>query len=104
MLGPLNKISSWSLDQLIFGFLGLSIGVHILVFTIGYFFDPQPTRSMEEWEIETDLVSESDLKPSSKTVIPKAKKSEKVTVPSNMLPQLNKDFQIKEKTKEKIKQ
>lgn len=100
MLGPLSKIASWQLDRLIRFFVVVSIGVHLLVALISHGCDPKPQRLLNEVAIETDLVSEADLKPLAKTVIPDAKKAEKATVPSNQLPQLNKDFAVKENTKE----
>ncbi|WP_159455376.1 TonB C-terminal domain-containing protein [Pseudobacteriovorax antillogorgiicola] len=86
-------------DQMLKLFLGLSVAAHVLVFLLGHFNVLSPERPIPEWAIETELVADFDLGASNKTVLPNAKKSEKVAVPSNLLPQITKNFTVKEKTK-----
>ena len=90
----------WELENLVKILIGVSLAVHVIGFVAGHFFSFSGPRIMDEIAIETDLISEADLRPASKTVIPKAKKADKAAVPSTMLPQINKDFQIKQPKKE----
>ena len=56
-------------------------------------------QTIPEWAIETELVADLDIGSASTTALPKAKKSDKVAVPSNLLPQMTKNFAVKEKAK-----
>lgn len=78
-----------------------SLAVHLLALVLSFFnwlHSPKPV--MEEWSIDTELVSDFDPGAAPKTVIPRAQVSEEVSVPINQLPQLTKTFTIKEKDKE----
>ncbi len=82
-------------------FVALSLGIHLIGFLLSLFnVLSLPKPALEEWSIDTELISDTDFGAVSKTVIPKAKVSEEVSVPINQLPQLTKTFTIKEKTKE----
>jgi TonB family protein len=82
-------------------FVALSLGIHLLGFILSFFnVLSLPKPPIEEWSIDTELISETDFGAVSKTVIPKAKIAEEASVPVNQLPQLTKTFTIKEKTKE----
>lgn len=82
-------------------FIGLSLAVHLMALILSFFNLLRPPKPvMEEWSIDTELVSDLDVGASTKTVIPRAQVSEEVSVPINQLPQLTKSFTIKEKEKE----
>jgi colicin import membrane protein len=82
-------------------FIAVSLGAHFLGFILSYFnLLSLPKPPLEEWSIDTELVSDLDVGSSPKTVIPRAQISEEVSVPSNQLPQLTKTVSIKEKVKE----
>ncbi len=92
--------SWWDQENLIKVLIGISLLVHIMLFVFGNNFRLFSPRNFTEIAIEADLVTEADLKPASKTVIPQAKEAETPAVPSNLLPQVNKDFAIKKKQRE----
>ncbi len=82
-------------------FIAISFGVHLCAFILSFFNLLQPPKPvMEEWAIDTELVSDFNVGASTKTIIPKAQVSEEVSVPINQLPQLPKSYTIKEKEKE----
>lgn len=82
-------------------FIGASFGLHILVFILSFFkFFSPPTPIIQEWAMDTELLTEDELGSAHKTVIPKAEKDKEILVPDNQLPQLTKTFTVQEKTKE----
>lgn len=85
-------------DYMLKVFLGASLAIHLIVFILGHFnVFSFGDFNRPEWAIETELVAEMDFGGSTKTVLPNAKKSDKVAVPSNLLPQITKNFEVKEK-------
>jgi protein TonB len=89
-------------DKLVRWCLIGSVVIHVVGFVVASFTDtfemPQPV--VEEWSIDTELVTDLDMGASNQTVLPGAKESDEVSVPSNMLPQVTKKFTTKEKTKQ----
>lgn len=90
----------WDQDHLIKILLAASFIIHLLFLVFGNSLHLPKQDNIGEIAIETDLISEADLKPASKTIIPEAKEADKPSVPSNLLPQLNKDFAIKSASKQ----
>lgn len=80
---------------IIIRFLILSVITHAVVIILPFLGFTRSTTQIKEWSIETDLVSSVDLGSAQKTILPRAKKAEKAAVPSNLLPQLPKNFEIK---------
>lgn len=96
---PTKEMPNDSKSLLIF--ISVSLGLHILGVLLGalnLFELPKP--ALEEWSIDTELLSDSEMGSAPQTVIPNAEKSEEVKVPTQQLPQLTKTFAIKEKVKE----
>ena len=88
-------------DSLLKNLIVCSVLVHIVIFTVSYLeIDPIPRPPMEEWVIDTDLSSDFGDSVATKTVIPNAKLAEKASVPSNLLPQINKSFKLRSKSRE----
>jgi TonB family protein len=82
-------------------FIGISVAVHLLGFILSMFnLFGLPKPALEEYSIDTELLSDVDMGSAPKTVIPSAEKAEEATVPTNQLPQLPKTVTIKEKVKE----
>lgn len=77
-----------------------SVVVHIAFFVVDLsgLIDP-PQLKLEELAIETDFISEQDLKEQSAKAIPKAKPNPELAVDKKTLPQLPKVFKIKEQQK-----
>ena len=83
--------------QLVIATLVASLFLHIITLSaseLDWFTSKSPL--IEEWSIETDLVSDLDAGSVDKTVIPDAKESDKALVPSNLLPQTTKKFAIEQ--------
>lgn len=81
--------------------IGASIGLHLLIFILSFFkFFSPPKPIIQEWAMDTELLTEEELGSAHKTVIPKAEKDKEVLVPDNQLPQLTKTFTVQEKVKE----
>lgn len=81
--------------------IGVSLGIHFLVFCLSFlkiFRTVPPT--VEEFAMDTELLTEAELGSAQKTVIPKAEIDKEVLVPDNQLPQLTKTFKVEEKLKE----
>jgi len=83
--------------QLVLATLVASLCLHFITLAASQF-DWFTSKSplIEEWSIETDLVSDLDVGSVDKTVIPDAKESDKALVPSNLLPQITKKFAIEQ--------
>jgi TonB family protein len=82
-------------------FIGISVAVHLLGFILSMFnLFGLPKPALEEYSIDTELLSDVDMGSAPKTIIPSAEKAEEATVPTNQLPQLPKTVTIKEKVKE----
>ncbi len=82
--------------------IGVSIGIHLLVFALSFikkFWDTPPIL-VEEYAMDTELLTEAELGSAPKTIIPKAEVAPEVLVPDNQLPQLTKTFKVEEKLKE----
>jgi len=81
--------------------LGVSLVVHIVVLLANpaWFFS-NPIVNLEE-SIAVDADFMTDIKPGDpqKDALPNSKKSEELAVPSNLLPQLPKKFEIEDKSK-----
>lgn len=88
-------------DQLILWSIIVSLGFHILLIA-GVYGNWWASREpvFEEWGIDTELLTDFDMGPSDQTVIPGAKESEEVRVPSNLLPQVTKRYTVKEQEKQ----
>lgn len=87
------------IDQklLVVAMLIASLCLHLLTLAASQFEWFSSTAPLiEEWSIETDLVSDLDVGSVEKTVIPDAKESEETLVPSNLLPQTTKKFAIEQ--------
>ncbi|MBC7661363.1 MAG: TonB C-terminal domain-containing protein [Chitinophagaceae bacterium] len=81
--------------------IGVTAGVHLLIFALSFlkiFRVPPPL--VEEYAMDTELLTEAELGSAPKTVIPKAEIAKEVLVPDNQLPQLTKTFKVEEKAKE----
>ena len=101
-----RNIENWQ-EKLVFRFLAASFIIHLLLWAAHKWqLIDTPSPLIQEWAIETELVSSVDLGASSKTVIQDAKESEEVTVPDNLLPQLPKRISVKqpEKAEEGLKE
>lgn len=59
---------------------------------------PSVNLQDDEWEIQADLITDSDFSAPDKTELPDAKIAEEAAAPTNMLPQLTKKFQVEEDT------
>jgi TonB family protein len=82
-------------------FIGISVAAHLIGFILSMFnLFGLPKPALEEYSIDTELLSEVDMGSAPKTVIPSAQKAEEASVPTNQLPQLPKTVTIKEKIKE----
>ncbi|MDQ3233987.1 MAG: TonB family protein [Pseudobdellovibrionaceae bacterium] len=82
-------------------FIGISVAAHLIGFVLSFFnIFGLPKPALEEWSIDTELLSDMDMGSAAKTVIPSAQKAEEASVPTNQLPQLPKTVTIKEKIKE----
>lgn len=81
--------------------IAVSVGVHFLVFCLSFLkiFRMAPPI-IEEYAMDTELLTEAELGSAPKTVIPKAEVDKEVLVPDNQLPQLTKTFKIEDKLKE----
>jgi TonB family protein len=81
--------------------LSLSIGLHLIVLTLNpdLFFSSPVINLEESIAVEADFMTDISLNSPQENALPKAKKSEDVAVPSNLLPQLPKKFEIEEKIK-----
>ncbi len=107
----LKNLADWlahqGQDQLVRFFVTASVVGHLIFFILNQlglqFRIPEPL--VEEWTMDTDLLTESDLSNApSVTTIPGAKVEEKAQVPDNLLPQLPKQFTLQETTKEKAEE
>lgn len=89
---PTIKIESEGEKNLVILILGLSVLVHIILYSVSELdFLSQPDDLQDEWSIDVSLSSE---KVESVAALPKAKKKEEPKVPEKMLPQLPKTFKI----------
>ena len=88
-------------DLLLKNLLVCSIGAHLIFFIVSYLeIDPILRPPMEEWVIDTDLSTDLGDSIATKTVIPKGELADEASVPSNLLPQINKTFKLSSKSKE----
>jgi colicin import membrane protein len=82
-------------------FIGISVAAHLIGFILSMFnLFNLPKPALDEWSIDTELLSDMDMGSAPKTVIPSAEKAEEASVPTNQLPQLPKTVTIREKIKE----
>lgn len=95
-----NEVSARESRSLML-FIGISVAAHLLGFILSMFnLFGLPKPALEEYSIDTELLSDVDMGSAPKTVIPSAQKAEEASVPTNQLPQLPKTVTIKEKVKE----
>jgi TonB family protein len=95
-----NEVMERESRSLMF-FIGISVAAHLIGFILSMFnVFGLPKPALEEWSIDTELLSDVDMGSAPKTVIPSAQKAEEASVPTNQLPQLPKTVTIKEKVKE----
>lgn len=86
-------------DRLVRHFVLLSVAIHGVVLIINSLnLIPHVRLDDQEWEIQADLIVDSETGGPDKTQLPDAKEAEEAAVPANMLPQLTKKFQIEEDT------
>lgn len=107
----MKYISSWTealktaekQDLLVIFSLIASVALHIVVL-VGMEAEWWTTRSpiIDEWSIDAELVADFDLGASDQTVIPGATESEEVSVPSNLLPQVTKNYTVLEQEKQEV--
>jgi TonB family protein len=85
--------------------LGATLLLHALVLTLNpdWFFSMPIVNLEESIAVDADFMSDITLNAPQENALPNAKKSEDVAVPSNLLPQLPKKFEVEEqlKTEEK---
>jgi TonB family protein len=85
--------------------LGATLLLHVLVLTLNpdWFFSMPIVNLEESIAVDADFMSDITLNSPQENALPNAKKSEDVAVPSNLLPQLPKKFEVEEqlKTEEK---
>ena len=85
--------------------LGATLLLHVLVLTLNpdWFFSMPIVNLEESIAVDADFMSDITLNAPQENALPNAKKSEDVAVPSNLLPQLPKKFEVEEqlKTEEK---
>ena len=88
-------------DRLLKNIIGVSLGAHLIFFTIIYLdIDSMPPAPMEEWVIDADLSTDFGDAPAKATVIPNAEVADKAAVPSNLLPQINRSFEMNSRARE----
>lgn len=77
-----------------------SVVGHVIFFTFDKldFFNSTPEPLVEEWSIDTDLMTDNPGAVT-ETTLPKAVESDEVKVPDNLLPQLPKNFAIEQPKK-----
>jgi len=81
--------------------LGATVALHLLVLTLNpdWFFSMPIVNLEESIAVDADFMSDITLNSPQENALPNAKKSEDVAVPSNLLPQLPKKFEIEEQAK-----
>lgn len=93
---PTSGEERWFLNLIAFSILG-----HILFFVISKHGLPLQRQAMiEEWEIEGDLITDTELSSPKKSSLPSAETAPDAVVPDNLLPQLPKKFVVKEASQE----
>jgi TonB family protein len=95
----IESIKNLPEDQLIKYLFMISVGAHVVFFSVDQFSlfqDAEPL--VAEWSIDTDLVMDSNVGVVQQSAIKDAKESEEAAVPKNMLPQLPKNFTIEKPT------
>ncbi len=87
-------------DRLFKKLFVFSVLGHLVFFTIDKFdfFSSTPEPLVEEWSIDTDLMTDNPGAVT-QTTLPKAVESDEVKVPDNLLPQLPKNFAIEQPKK-----
>lgn len=87
-------------DRLFRKFLCLSVACHVVFFVADRFdfWTSEPTM-VDEWSMETDLISPDEFGQIKETSLPKAKESNEVKVPETLLPQLPQNFKVEEAKK-----
>jgi colicin import membrane protein len=77
------------------------IFAHLVLLALNpkWFFAPPRINMDESMSVDVNLVSDFTLKAPQETALPNAKKSEDVAVPSNLLPQLPKKFEVEDQKK-----
>ena len=78
--------------------IAVSLGLHILAFVIkpDLFFSSHLMNMEESWSVDVDMFTDLTDKAPQETALPKSEKSPEVAVPSNLLPQLPKKFEVVE--------
>ena len=81
-----------------------SVGFHFLfVVLINSGLTTSPEPLVREWVLESELIIENDLSDADRSSLPKAESEGPLLVPSNLLPQLPKQYEIeKQEVKKKI--
>ena len=95
--------ASWQREsRLLRQFLIASVVAHIAVYSVTYLNFRRPLKPLtDEWNVDTDLVADYEAKgPAAQSALPKAEPNLETAVPNNLLPQLPKQFSLKEPLKE----
>jgi TonB family protein len=93
---PRSSEERWLLNLLAFSLLG-----HLMFFVISKHGLPMQRQPMiEEWEIEGDLITDTEMSAPKRSALPNAETAPEAVVPDNLLPQLPKKFVINDAAKE----
>ena len=76
--------------------IAVSFIAHAMVFIVDFAFEDEEPPQQMEWAIDAELVLDEGLADSATSALPNAKISDSAGVPDNMLPQLPKQFKVKE--------
>lgn len=88
-------------DRLLHYFIAVSVAVHVL-FWIGQGLSSLWTSTpppIDEWSMDADLVTDLKFSAPSQTALPNAQVAPEAAVPSQLLPQLPKKFEVKQAEK-----
>ena len=88
--------------RLLKSFLVVSVAAHLIVYGVTYLkFAPMTPSLLEEWNIDTDIVAEYEGKGApAQSALPRSETNTETAVAPTMLPQLPKQYAIKETAKE----
>ncbi len=88
-------------DRLLTYFLSVSVSLHVFFWLIQSlsFLWSNVTPPMDEWAMDADLVTDLRFSAPSQTALPNAQVAPEAAVPSQVLPQLPKKFEVKQAEK-----
>lgn len=89
-------------DRLLSYFIAVSVALHVFFWIaqgISSLFWTATPPPMEEWSMDADLVTDLKFSAPSQTALPNAQVAPEATVPSQLLPQLPKKFEVKQAEK-----